>query len=78
MDAEQFRVFHAVGRFRGILSASLFTFGFFHVYSGFHGGRAAMRSNPLLSVAVFGGSFAVSYQFWTRVAGYNSQKYNEF
>ena len=71
-------MYHAVGRWRGLLSASGFTFAFFHVFSGFNGGRAAMKANRLLSVAVFVGSWAVSYQFWSRVAGYNSQKYNEF
>ena len=61
-----------------MLTAGVFTFGFFHVFSGFNGGRAAMRANPLLSAAVFGGSLVSSYQFWIRAVGYNSQKYNEF
>ena len=77
-DADQFRIYHAKGRFRGTISAVLFTGSFFTVMSGNKNGLQAMTKNPLLATAVFGGSLFTFYKFWSRYAGYTNQKYNEF
>ena len=78
-DAEQFRYYHAVGRFRSIFSAMAFTAVFFTMIRGpGQSGRGIMKANPLMTAGVFGGSLVTFYQVWIRVAGYNSQKYNEF
>ena len=76
-DADQFRIYHAKGRFRGTISAFLITGAAFGVMSGGRGGYAKMWQNPL-AVGVFGASWLVCYKFWSYYAGYTNQKYNEF
>ena len=77
-DADQFRIYHAKGRFRGFFSASAFTVTLFTAMNGFQNGRGALAAKPLLTAGVFVSSFIGFYMFWTRVAGFNYQKYNEF
>ena len=77
-DADQFRIYHAKGRFRGIISASIFTCAFFTIQNGGRNGKKAMGANPLLASLVFGGSLVTFYTLWSRYAGFTNQKYNEF
>ena len=77
-DADQFRIFHAVGRFRGTICALATTAVAMTFLNGGHNGRALMRQKPLLAGAIFGGSLFTYYQFWIRYAGYTDRKYNEF
>ena len=55
-----------------------FTAAFFTMLNGGHNGRAAMRANPAMVAAVFGGSLVSFYMVFARMAGYNSKVYNEF
>ena len=77
-DADQFRIYHAKGRFRGTICAMAFTGTLFTLMNGGSNGRAAMKQNKLLACAVFGGSLVTFYTLWSRVAGFNNQVYNEF
>ena len=77
-DADQFRVYHAKGRFRGTICASLFTGAFFTVMNGNQNGVALVWKKPLLASAVFAGSWFTFYKFFSRWSGYTNQKYNEF
>ena len=77
-DADQFRIFHAVGRFRGLICATLTTGVAMTFLNGGTNGRALIHSKPYLAAAVFGGSFFTYYQFWSRYAGYTDKKFNEF
>ena len=77
-DADQFRIYHAKGRFRGLISAGIFTSVFFTLQNGGRNGKKAMGANPLLATLVFGGSLVTFYNLWSRYAGFTSQKYNEF
>jgi hypothetical protein len=43
-DADQFRIYHAKGRFRGFFSASAFTVGLFTAMNGFKNGRGALAA----------------------------------
>ena len=77
-DADQFRIYHAKGRFRGFFSAAIFTGALFTLQNGGRNGQKAMAANPLLASLVFGGSFVTFYTLWSRYAGFTNQKYNEF
>ena len=77
-DADQFRIYHAKGRLRGTLCAMGFTAAFFTFMNGGVNGRAAMKANPAMAMAVFGGSLVSFYMVFARMAGYNSKVYNEF
>ena len=77
-DADQFRIHHAKGRFRGIISATIFTSVFFNISNGGRNGKKAMGANPLLASLIFGGSLVTFYTLWSRYAGFTNQKYNEF
>ena len=77
-DFDQFRKYHAVGRFRGTLCSLLFTTTLFTYVSGGTNGYGAMRRQPLLTAATFASSWVVFYTFWSRKAGFTNQKYNEF
>ena len=77
-DADQFRIYHAKGRFRGVICASAFTGTLFTLMNGGKNGIGAMKQNKLLAMAVFGGSLVTFYTLWSRVAGFNNQVYNEF
>ena len=77
-DADQFRIYHAKGRFRGTICAAVSTAAMFTVMNGGRNGIALMGKQPALAAAAFVGNWIVFYQFWSRWAGYNSQKYNEF
>ena len=77
-DADQFRLYHAKGRFRGVICASLFTGAAFTALNGGSNGYGAMKRQPALAALCFGSSLVVFYTFWSRWAGFNYQKYNEF
>ena len=77
-DADQFRIYHAKGRFRGVISAAIFTSAFFTISNGGRNGQRAMGANPLLASVLFGGSLVTFYTLWSRYAGFTNQKYNEF
>ena len=77
-DADQFRIYHAKGRFRGTICATLFTCTLFNVLNGNKGGAAHMGRHPLAAMAVFGGSLVTFYTLWSRYAGFNNKVYNEF
>ena len=77
-DAEQFRSYHAIGRFRATVCTIGTTIGAMTFLNGGRNGVGHMWRNPWMATAVFVGSWATWYQVWTRYAGYNSQKYNEF
>ena len=77
-DADQFRIYHAKGRFRGIISAAVFTSAFFTISNGGRNGKRAMHANPVLASLIFGGSLVTFYTLWSRYAGFTNQKYNEF
>ena len=77
-DADQFRIFHAKGRWRGTISAFLVTAGFSQMMGGRRGGFNYMQRNPLIAGPIFVASWVTFYQFWTRYCGYTSAKYNEF
>ena len=77
-DADQFRIYHAKGRFRGTICALGFTSVFFTMLNGGRNGRAAIKANPVMAAAVFGGSLVSFYMVFARMAGYNSKVYNEF
>ena len=76
-DAEQFRKYHAVGRFRGILTAAGLTTATFTLLNKGNG-AGYMRANPLLTCAFFTSQTVIWYMFWTRMAGFNYTVYNEF
>ena len=77
-DADQFRIYHAKGRFRGTISAAITTMAAWTVMNGGHNGIAFARSQPLLAAGTAIGSWMFFYQVWSRQAGYTGQKYNEF
>ena len=60
-DADQFRIYHAKGRFRGLISASIFTAVLFNIQNGGRNGKKAIGANPLLASLVFGGSLITFY-----------------
>uniref|UniRef100_A0A7S3MVQ8 Transmembrane protein n=1 Tax=Strombidium inclinatum TaxID=197538 RepID=A0A7S3MVQ8_9SPIT len=77
-DADQFRIYHAKGRFRGFFFSAFTTAAAFTVMNGGKNGYGAMRRHPLMAMGVFVGNYIVFYQIFSRYAGYNSQKFNEF
>ena len=77
-DADQFRIYHAKGRFRGTACAIATTGAVATVLNGGSNGIGFLQKNPLIGGAVFLGSWTVFYQFWSRYSGYTAQKYNEF
>ena len=81
-DADQFRIFHAKGRFRGVISATAITCGAFsylaHGQRHPGGGRGLMKAMPLQAGALFVGSLFTTYHFWSRWCGLTNAKYNEF
>ena len=70
-DAERFRIFHAVGRFRGTICATLFTGALFYMICPQRNGMAMMAKRPYLAIATFVGSWNVFYQLWSRRSGYS-------
>ena len=61
-DADQFRIYHAKGRWRGTISAGVFTATLLTIMApGRTNGYGFAKKNPLLSGAVFGGSLFVFY-----------------
>ena len=76
-DAEQFRKYHAVGRFRGILTAGALTTTLFTVLNKGNG-VGYMKANAPLTGLFFASQTVVWYMFWTRWAGFSYDKYNEF
>ena len=77
-DAEQFRKYHAVGRFRGILTAGFLTTVTFTGMNGWKNGMGSIQRQPFLAGAFFATNFLVWYQVWSRGAGYSEQKFYEF
>ena len=77
-DADQFRIYHAKGRWRGTWSAMFSTMAITTVLNGGRDGRTFMRKQPLIAGGIFLGSWVFFYQFWSRYCGYTAQKYNEF
>ena len=76
-DAERFRMYHAKGRFRGGICASVLTAA---VFTGMYPGNGynMMLKRPVVASALFVGSFTFFYQFWSRYAGYSNDKYIAF
>ena len=60
-DADQFRIFHAVGRFRGTVCALVTTAVATSFLNGGTNGRQFIGKNPLISAAIFGGSLFTYY-----------------
>ncbi len=77
-DADQFRIYHAKGRFRGFFGSALLTATAFTVMNGGRNGYGAMKRHPAMAFGVFAGNYIVFYQIFSRMAGYTSQKFNEF
>ena len=81
-DADQFRIYHAKGRFRGFFSASLITGGAFTFLAKQQGhpggGRGLMKAMPYQTWALFLGSYFCTYHFWSKQAGLTDDKYYEF
>ena len=77
-DADQFRIYHAVGRFRGTICAALFTGAMFSMICPQRNGMAMMSKRPYLAALTFVGSWNVFYQLWSRQSGYSHQKFAEF
>ena len=77
-DADQFRIFHAHGRTRGMWCSLLTLMGASTFLNGGRNGKGWCSKNPYAASAIFFGSWIVWYQIWSRKAGYTSQKYNEF
>ena len=77
-DADQFRIYHAKGRFRGTICAAVSTATLFTFMNGGKNGIQLMGKKPMLATGAFIGSLMVFYQLFSRRAGYTAQKYNEF
>ena len=77
-DADQFRIYHAKGRFRGTICALGSTMAVSTYLNGGMNGIGFMQKKPLIAGAIFVGSWTFFYNIWSRYAGYNAQKYNEF
>ena len=70
-DADQFRIYHAKGRFRGVISATGITMGAF-TFLGMGkpgGGYGAMKAMPAAAIGCWVGSLFVTYHFWSRWCG---------
>ena len=81
-DADQFRIYHAVGRFRGTVMAAITTTAAFTFLSGGKGRRGggigAMQRFPFLAAATFCVTWKIYYEIFSRNAGWTADKYNEF
>ena len=77
-DAQQFCKYHAKGRFRGVVSASLITVVTFTGLNGWRNGLGHMMQNKVLAGGFFLANLGLWYAVWSRNAGFNNQVYNEF
>ena len=71
-DADQFRIYHAKGRWRATWCAIATTMVGTTQLNGGRNGIGMFKSQPLVAWGLFFGSWAVYYQFWSRYAGYTS------
>ena len=64
-DADQFRIYHAVGRFRGTICSLVSTAVFFTLVNGGRNGMGAIKKHPILASGYFVANWAVFYKFWS-------------
>ena len=65
-DADQFRIYHAKGRFRGTLCTLLVAPAICTTLNGGSNGIGWMAKNKALAGLIVAGTWSVFYQLWSR------------